>query len=178
MLIRKIEENKLYTYDKPLIIPEKTVSKAVLPKPDTAVLVIAEPVKEMPPVTFGEVSFSSRTPRILENNRIQYIIVRTGETIESLEEDFELLKWELTRYNELANDFIPEPGQILYLQPKRDRAEPGKETHIAKQGETMYQISQKYGVKLRKLYEYNLMNEGENPVTGQKVWLRTVKPVN
>ncbi len=178
MLIRKIEENRLYAYDKLSITPENNVSETVIPKPDTAVPINAEPKNEMQPVNFGEISLSSRTPRIMENNRIKYIIVRKGETVESLEEDFELLKWELARYNELESGFTPEPGQILYLQPKRDRAEPGKETHTAKEGETMYQIAQKYGVKLKKLYEYNLMNEGENPVAGQKIWLRTVKTVN
>ena len=62
-------------------------------------------------------------------------------------------------------------GQILYLQPKRDKAEPGKETHIVAEGDTMYSISQKYGVKLKKLYEYNRMSEGERPVAGQNIWL-------
>jgi len=178
MLIRKIEENNLYIYDKGLTIREKPVAEAVVPKPDTTIPVSAEPVKEMPPVSFGEVSLSSRTPRIMENNRIQYIIVKEGETIGSIEKDFELLKWELTRYNDLDNDFTPVPGQVLYLQPKRDKAEPGKEIHSVGEGETMYQISQKYGVKLKKLYEYNLMPEGEEPVPGQKIWLRAVKPVN
>lgn len=177
MLIRKIEENKLYAFDKLLITPGQNTSETAVSQPVNAVPAGVEPKNEKPPVDFGDISLSSRTPRIMENNRIQYIIVRDGETVESLEEDFELLRWELTRYNELENDFIPEPGQILYLQPKRDRAEPGKETHTAREGETMYQISQKYGVKVKKLYEYNLMNEGDNPVAGQKIWLRTIKTV-
>jgi LysM repeat protein len=178
LLIRKIEENRLYIYDKGFTTPEKLVNAAVLPKPDTTIPVSAEPVKEMPPVSFGEISLSSSTPRIMENNRIQYIIVKEGETISSIEKDFELLKWELTRYNDLDNDFTPVPGQVLYLQPKRDKAEPGKEIHSVREGETMYQISQKYGVKLKKLYEYNMMPEGEEPAAGQKIWLRSVKPVN
>jgi len=178
MLIRKIEENRLYIYDKGLTIPQKPVAEAVVPKPDTTIPVSAKPVSEMPPVSFGEVSLSSRAPRIMENNRIQYIIVKEGETISSIEKDFELLKWELTRYNDLDNDFTPVPGQVLYLQPKRDKAEPGKEIHTVREGETMYQISQKYGVKLKKLYEYNLMTEGKEPAAGQKIWLREVRPVN
>jgi hypothetical protein len=42
----------------------------------------------------------------------------------------------------------------------------------------MYLISQKYGIKLRKLYEMNRMEEGNEPEQGQKIWLRTMKPVN
>jgi len=48
---------------------------------------------------------------------------------------------------------------------------------VAREGETMYQISQLYGVKLRKLYEYNIMEEGSQPSPGQKIWLRGMKPV-
>ena len=120
----------------------------------------------------------SRVPRIMENNRIQYIIVKDGETKESIEKDFELLRWEILRYNEIEGDFVPEAGQMLYLQPKRDKAEPGKETHIVMEGESLYIISQKYGVKLNKLYEYNRITKGDQPVAGQKVWLRTIRPVN
>ena len=46
--------------------------------------------------------------------------------MEKLKDEFQLLRWELPRYNELSNDFQLVPGDILYLQPKRDKAEPGK----------------------------------------------------
>jgi LysM repeat protein len=114
----------------------------------------------------------------LENNRIQYIIVKDGETLSMIENEFQLLKWELAKYNELNSSFKPFAGQMLYLQPKRDKAEPGKENHIVREGDTMYLISQIYGVKLKKLYEYNRMNEGAEPVFGDKIWLRGMKPVN
>jgi LysM repeat protein len=119
-----------------------------------------------------------RVSRIKENNRIQYIIVNESDTRESIEKEFRLLNWELSRYNELKNDFTPVAGQILYLQPKRDRAEAGKEVHTVTKGDSMYSISQKYGVKLRKLYEMNRMKEGEEPVEGGRIWLRSNKPVN
>jgi len=119
----------------------------------------------------------ARAPRVMENNRIQYIIVKDGDTREKLENEFQLLKWELSRYNELKSDFSLSPGQILYLQPKRDKAEPGKENYTVVDGDTMYFISQKYGIKLKRLYEMNRMTEGTEPEPGTKIWLRTTKPV-
>jgi LysM repeat protein len=177
MLIRKIEENNLFYYDRDYLAKEKHLPQAVLVKPDSSKLVIEEEITDAPVINSSS-SVSATVPRIMENNRIQYIIVKDGESVGSIEKDFELLKWELTRYNELKSDFVPVPGQILYLQPKRDKAEPGKEVHIVAEGETLYLISQKYGMKLSKLYEYNRMAEGEEPVIGQKIWLRTIKPVN
>jgi len=185
MLIRKIEENSLYYFDNPF--PGNTAM------PMTAVKVDPGPVTEagntekapaviediqMPPVINDNFVVSARVSRVMENNRIQYIIVKDGESLEMIENEFELLKWELQRYNELPEGYTPVAGQILYLQPKRDRAEAGKETHTAAQGDTMYSISQKYGVKVKRLYEYNDMTEGEEPVPGQQVRLRSIKPEN
>jgi LysM repeat protein len=177
MLIRNIEENNLNYYDRGYLEREKAVQQAAPAKPDSIEPVVEERVADVPVINSSS-SVSATIPRIMENNRIQYIIVKDGESVESIEKDFELLKWELTRYNELKSDFVPVPGQVLYIQPKRDKAEPGKEVHIVVEGETLYLISQKYGVKLSKLYEYNRMEEGEEPVIGQKIWLRTIKPVN
>ena len=49
----------------------------------------------------GIVAVAARVPRVKENNRIQYIIVKDGDTREKLEKEFQLLKWELPKYNEL-----------------------------------------------------------------------------
>ena len=89
-----------------------------------------------------------------------------------------MLKWELPKYNELNNDFSVVPGQLLYIQPKREKAEPGKEYHYTVDGDTMYLISQRYGVKLKSLYKMNRMEEDTEPGPGKKIWLSSAKPVN
>jgi LysM repeat protein len=124
------------------------------------------------------ISVRALPERIRENNRIQYIIVGKNDTPECIEKEFKLLPWELKKYNELDDDFTLTPGQILYLQPKRKKAEPGKGIYISKPGDTMYTISQIYGIKLRELYMMNRMSEGSEPDEGQKIWLRSVKPVD
>jgi hypothetical protein len=179
MLVRKIEENNLYNYDrgytasviKPQVMgPVKTDS--IVTKNDSI-----EPAHEIiSSGTFGAVM--ARVPRIMETNRLQYIIVKDGDTREKLENEFQLLRWELARYNELEENFTPVSGQVLYLQPKREKAEVGKDFHTTGKGETMYMISQKYGIKLRSLLEMNLMESGAEPIPEQKIWLRETKPVN
>jgi len=186
MLIRKIEENKLHYYD-----VEYTARKTDKEKKAEEVEVIEEVEKpETETIVPEKNSLASKQndsrvsrvvdesiQRIKENNRIQYIIVKEGETREMLEKEFRLLRWELARYNELPEDFEPVAGQLLYLQPKRDKAEPGKETHELAEGETMYSVSQKYGLKLQKLYELNRMEPGDEPAPGTKLWLRSFRPV-
>jgi len=176
LLIRKIEENKLYQYDRGY------TATATKPQDNSQPKESSQPAKttgtdvkqtakaQESTVTFGDVM--ARAPRIMENNRVQYIIVKDGETKKTIEIEFQLLNWELSRYNELKEDFAPVRGQMLYLEPKRDKAETGIEFHIT-EGETMYVISQKYGIRLKSLLEMNRMTEGNEPVTGQKIWLQS-----
>jgi LysM repeat protein len=177
MLIRKIEEYNLMMFDKgykPSVIPAKTLAEETKKstEPDSSFVQRTEPV-----TASGQISLALPV-RVMENNRIQYIIVKDGDTRESLEKEFSLLRWELPKYNELRDDFQPVAGQLLYLQPKRTRAEAGKDNCTTVEGDTMYLISQKYGIKLKSLYELNRMEEGVEPGPGKKLWLRTIKPVN
>jgi LysM repeat protein len=184
MIIRNIEENNLQALDRGYTAG---VSRSDEKPAENAPVRQAPPVKpandpvKQPPVQTGAITFGdvmARAPRIMENNRIQYIIVKDGETKEKLENDFQLLKRDLANYNDLAENFTPVPGQLLYLGPKREKAETGKEFHTAIEGETMYLISQKYGIRLRNLLEMNRMADTVAPVPGQKIWLQATKPVN
>lgn len=119
---------------------------------------------------------SAKKHTVQMRNRIDYIKVKEGDTFKSLNEELNMLPWELKKYNELDDTARLRPGQILYLQPKRNKAERGYDVHIVEEGETMYSISQLYGIKLDKLYEKNRMEKGEEPAPGQKIWLRKKKP--
>ena len=120
----------------------------------------------------------ARASRIMINNGVQYIIVKDGEKMDDITEAFQVLKWEIARYNELSDKSDLVPGQILYLQAKKDRSEAGAEFHITREGETIYMISQKYGIRLKSLLDLNRMQPGEEPSAGQKIWLRDLKPVD
>ena len=105
MLIRKIEEFNLHQYDMGYNL------SSLSPKADVTVngpeTVANNDIFENTSVSVSNGSFvvPARVSRIMENNRIQYIIVKEGDTVEEIEEEFQLLKWELTRYNELVDDF-------------------------------------------------------------------------
>jgi LysM repeat protein len=183
MIIRKIEENRLYEFDRLYTAssasPQGNMKVKALP--DTlsrpAGNNTANPTQSQAnTITFGDIM--ARAPRIKENNRVQYIIVKDGETKQKIEDEFQLLKWELARYNDLKDDFLPVAGQMLYLEPKRDKAEAGTDVHVAAPGDTMYMISQKYAIRLKSLLEMNGMTEGQEPEPGQKILLQGSKTVN
>lgn len=154
-LIRTIEENKLYIFDS-----GDYTRKVNLNRKDSD----------------EDFTISLKKRKIYERNRIKYIIAQEGDNLVSLTKELDLFSWQLRKYNDLPEGYEVRPGEILYIQPKRNRAEVGYDFHIVKEGETMHAISQLYGIKLRKLYRRNHMEPGTEPVVGQKLWLRKTMP--
>jgi LysM repeat protein len=153
-LIKIIEDYQLYDLDRE-VVSKQVVLKKARPSP----------------------AKGAAGRDILERNRIQYIIAKKGDSFASLTDEFGKLPWELPRYNDLAANAVIDSGQVVYIQPKRKSAAPGNPTHTVREGETMYSISQLYGIKLEKLYEKNRIEEGTEPAVGTILQLRrAVKP--
>jgi LysM repeat protein len=106
------------------------------------------------------------------NNGVKYIRVKSGDTFSSIAKEFDLRDWELPRYNDLKERGRATDYNYLYIQPKRKKAHPDHEYHMVKDGQTMFEISQIYGVKLKSLYRLNNMPEGKNPRPGDRLHLR------
>ena len=83
-----------------------------------------------------------------ETNRVKYILAVKGDTYESLTAEIGKLDWEIMRYNDAGPSDSIKPGQVIYIQPKRNRAQAGKNIHMLKPGETIRMVSQLYAIKL------------------------------
>jgi hypothetical protein len=157
LLIRIIEDNHLYRLDSGLAFSR-------LDKDATAATNIpAGPV-------------ATRQFEVLQNNRIRYMIARESDSYESITEQMEFMRWELDRYNDLSGIRVINPGDIVYLQPKRNRAQRGYDVHVAEEGDTMHLISQMYGIRLSRLLSRNYMEEGQEPSPGTYIFLRWQPP--
>lgn len=166
LLIKIIEENNLQLYDDVTTVPEgneKVITKEEKPQPKR---------DKLADESEFTVSMGSKV-RVSKNN-IKYIVAHEGSTFEGFERNYDIRKWQLTRYNDFDDNHKFIEGEIVYLQPKRGKAL--EEYHIVVSGETMRDISQKYGIKLKKLYKKNRMEPGTQPVAGQKLYLRKNKP--
>ena len=106
---------------------------------------------------------------IYQKNYTKYVLAKSGESYDDIAERLDVWLWELLKYNESANDRTLMEGEKVYLQPKRRKGT--KQYHIVLANETMYSISQLYGVKLKHLYKKNRMEEGSEPYVGQKISL-------
>lgn len=111
---------------------------------------------------------------ILKNNDVRYVVAEEGESVEDIARRVDESVRNLISYNEnltTGNQAVNE-GERVYLQPKRNSYRGRNKYHVVASGETMFSISQEYGVKLSKLYDRNKMNEGQEPAVNERIKLR------
>lgn len=109
-------------------------------------------------------------PALMEVNGIQAIVAKPGETAEEVAARYNMSSWQIYKYNDISKGQMLNPGEIIYLKPKRRR---GTEfNHTVKNGETMREISQKYGVKVKHLYKLNLLDQGIEVRPGEIINLK------
>jgi LysM repeat protein len=158
LLIDLIEKHELYKYDqmslyvsdiKPKEIEQNTINSPVA-------------LPSTPAVNVHQVK--------LMNSKTKYIVAKEGDTFYKIAKEFDLALWQLYKYNEYMIEDVLKPGDIVYLQPKRNKSEVTQ--HTVKKGESIALISQKYGVKTKSLYKKNAMDYGTEPVVGQVLKLQ------
>jgi hypothetical protein len=153
LLIKIIEENELYKFDQMVLSGER------IPSP------------------YEDYSEERLSRTIYTNNRVEFVVAGRGDTPGSLRDEMDLYPREIYRYNDIERGAQLDSGMVIYLQPKRFRAAKGNDFHVVNEGETMWDISQKYAVKLNRLYRMNNLETGSTIEPGTKVWLRKRKPM-
>lgn len=90
-------------------------------------------------------------------NENYYLYAREGDTFKSIGREVNISWRKLAKYNEIDKKTILHKGDIVYLKKKRKKApkQYKKRPHTVMPGESMYTISQKYGIRLKNLYKMN-----------------------
>ena len=117
---------------------------------------------------------SGYSHELYPNNGVYYIIVKQGDTFASLSKEFGVSKRKLRKYNDLYKGYELKVGDVIYLAKKKTKAEKKYKGyyHLVKTGETMYSISQMYGVRLKNLYKMNKMYYDDDLIIGSKLRIR------
>jgi LysM repeat protein len=107
-------------------------------------------------------------------NDVKFIVARKGDTYYKIAKEYELAMWQMYKYNNFVDkkDML-EPGDIVYIEPKRSRARSKGATYVAAKDITLIEISQSEGIKLKSLVKMNgFASEKVTVQKGQKVLLR------
>ncbi len=146
MLIRIIEEEQLYKYDN---LSKKEIKQYA-----------------------NSNNINSLIDRVETNNKRHYVLLKSGDTYYSISKSFDIPARRIRRYNELHRKHVLKAGEIIYIQKKRGRAVKGKEIHFVKAGESLHDIAQKYGIRLKRLLKYNYMKKNTVLNEDEKIFLR------
>ena len=103
-----------------------------------------------------------------------YLYAREGETFKSIGKEVGISWRKLAKYNERDKHDILHKGDIIYLKKKRKKAPKQfkKRPHIVQPGESMYSISQKYGIRLKSLYSKNHLDSDFKIYPGARLKVR------
>ncbi|MCR5129842.1 MAG: glucosaminidase domain-containing protein [Prevotella sp.] len=104
-------------------------------------------------------------------NKNYYLYARKGDTFKSIGEEVGISYRKLAKYNERDRRDKLSEGDIIYLKKKRTRADKAfkNHPHVVKPGESMYSISQMYGIRLKSLYKKNHLTPDYQIRVGDKL---------
>lgn len=93
-------------------------------------------------------------------NKNYYVRARRGDTFRRIADDVDISYRKLARYNERNKNDVLAEGEIIWLQKKAKKAPKAfkNKPHRVEPGESMYTISQRYGIRVKYLYKMNGLN--------------------
>ncbi|MBR5854367.1 MAG: glucosaminidase domain-containing protein [Paludibacteraceae bacterium] len=171
-LIELYDLNKL-TLDESLLrsgaIDKKKLSTNV---GDTSIAFVAqEQIDDYPmcPLDELELFHNHRSGR---RNGVRYVIAGPNETFASLALFLNMYERTLRKYNDALDTRELREGDIVYIYPKKNRAERRYPSYYFRTGDDAWEIAQKYGIKLKSLYKLNGIPYGTPLTTQQRLDLR------
>ena len=166
-LIKIIEDYRLYRFDQEIYAKAEKKPDLLPPSPSQL-----QQVMELNPAKNSLLYKYSRNRVIYKRNGVPYILAGDLDTYKSIADEYNLFTGELLRFNDLKKPVELAPGTVVYLQRKKAKAQRHMEIHIAVEGDTYYDISQKYAVRIKKLFKYNGYKDGDILHVGDEIFLR------
>lgn len=109
---------------------------------------------------------------VVEINGIRCTILYPGETLSSIAMKYDISKRDLLLFNETTSENDFREGDIVYLEKKKKKYEGAQDFYRAQNGETLYYISQRFGIKLANLTKMNHKNSFSTLSEGEKIKLK------
>ena len=103
-----------------------------------------------------------------------YVIARKGDTYASVAKALKANERKLRKYNDVDNNWKLHEGDVVYLGKKAKKADKSLRTkyHTIEAGESLYTISQRFGVRLSSLCKMNPVSPTSHFSVGDSVRIR------
>ena len=197
ILIDKIEKNRLYEFDKTnskevfyailKMYPDlqndrifmaqldqsKTGSKPVTVKVPYEQISYANQQKKVEKLVTKAETLNSILIKSHPNDGKKFVIIPEDIDLAAISKKFQITENALMKWNELDGTQLKR-NDVLFLESKSSSG--NVPTYKSQVGESMHDIAQKFGIKLKKLYSKNRMDFGQQPKAGQLIYLQSKKP--
>lgn len=163
-LITLIEDYRLYEYDRGASVKVKPPHE------------VEEPKVVPPEVVDRKYREAVRFPlsrSVYEQNGVPFVYSIEGESYSSIAAANGLFLRELLKFNDLTEESVLAPGTVVYLARKKAEAAPEVYKYVVEgEGESMWAISQRFGIRLAALQKMNPALIGYRLDEGDTVKLR------
>jgi membrane-bound lytic murein transglycosylase D len=122
------------------------------------------------------VSTSPESPIFYTINGKRGILAQPGQETAQLATKSKTKIGKFLKYNDMSDRGIVKEGNVYYLQTKNKKAKVPFHTITGTQ--TLYDVSQMYGVQLKCLYKYNRMKPTQDAQLGRVIWMQKARPKN
>ena len=93
-------------------------------------------------------------------------------TLSSIAMKYDISKQDLLEFNEIASEANVNEGDIIYLDKKKKKYTGAQDFYRAKVGDTLYNISQQFGIRLSNLAKMNDKDLFSTLTEGERIKLK------
>jgi membrane-bound lytic murein transglycosylase D len=104
------------------------------------------------------------------------IMASAGDDVGQIAKKGKVKPTDFLKFNDMSDKDLVEEGKVYYLQSKNRKAK--VKFHNVSENESLWDISQIYGVRLRQLLKFNRMESVKRLQSGRVVYLQSKRPKN
>lgn len=172
-LIKIIEDNNLQALDKPQAEtpthPQHVKDQAATWFEDNT---IPQSASNTDPNAFRVTINAHEGYNVYRTNNTCYVLAKHDDTFARIARIFEMSESTLRSFNDRNSKEALQEGEIVFIEKKKSRWEGNTMHHTVREGETLYSLSQSYGIRLKSLRKLNRMKSGQEFSQGQVIRLK------
>lgn len=109
---------------------------------------------------------------VVDINDVRCTILYPGMTLSSISMKYDIPKEKLLEYNEVASEKDIHEGDIVFIAKKKNKYTGAQDFYRVKKGDTLYGISQEFGIKYANLAKMNNKDIFSQLKVGEKIQLK------
>lgn len=165
ILIGNIETYNLHDYD--------NVGYAIIKANESPI--VQNTGNEIIPATTTQTSQPNLAAKPIERetylvNGVRAVKAKAGEDPFTFAFEYNIDYLHVLAFNDLSSGEKFKEGEFVFLQPKKSKGE--ERLYVVKNEESMRDIAQKLGIRLKDLYYKNLMSGNDQPMAGEELYLQ------